>query len=60
MAPNVLETDAIATINKIFPNQVKVKNRAQYHNRVKINKNSGIKLANSAKKKTVRIFLILL
>lgn len=29
MAPNVLETDAIATINKIFPNQVKVKNRAQ-------------------------------
>lgn len=29
MAPNVSETDAIATINKIFPNQVKVKNRAQ-------------------------------
>ncbi len=29
MAPNVSESDAIATINKIFPNQVKVKNRAQ-------------------------------
>ncbi len=29
MAPNVSETDAIETINKIFPNQVKVKNRAQ-------------------------------
>lgn len=29
MAPNVSEADAIATINKIFPNQVKVKNRAQ-------------------------------
>lgn len=29
MAPNVSETDAIAKINKIFPNQVKVKNRAQ-------------------------------
>jgi lipoprotein-releasing system permease protein len=29
MAPNVSETDAIATINKIFPNQVKIKNRAQ-------------------------------
>ena len=29
MAPNVSESDAIAAINKIFPNQVKVKNRAQ-------------------------------
>jgi lipoprotein-releasing system permease protein len=29
LAPNVSETDAIETINKIFPNQVKVKNRAQ-------------------------------
>ena len=29
MAPNVSESDAIETINKIFPNQVKVKNRAQ-------------------------------
>ena len=29
MALNVSETDAIETINKIFPNQVKVKNRAQ-------------------------------
>jgi lipoprotein-releasing system permease protein len=29
LAPNVSESDAIATINKIFPNQVKVKNRAQ-------------------------------
>lgn len=29
MAPNVSESDAIATINKIFPNQVKIKNRAQ-------------------------------
>ena len=29
MAQNVSEKDAIATINKIFPNQVKVKNRAQ-------------------------------
>lgn len=29
IAPNVSETDAIETINKIFPNQVKVKNRAQ-------------------------------
>ena len=29
MAPNVSETDAIETINTIFPNQVKVKNRAQ-------------------------------
>lgn len=29
MAPNVSETDAIETINKIFPNQVKIKNRAQ-------------------------------
>lgn len=29
MAPNVSEKDAIATINKIFPNQVKIKNRAQ-------------------------------
>jgi lipoprotein-releasing system permease protein len=29
MAPNVSESDAIATLNKIFPNQVKVKNRAQ-------------------------------
>ena len=29
IAPNVSESDAIATINKIFPNQVKVKNRAQ-------------------------------
>lgn len=28
-APNVSESDAIETINKIFPNQVKVKNRAQ-------------------------------
>ena len=29
LAQNVSEKDAIATINKIFPNQVKVKNRAQ-------------------------------
>lgn len=29
LAPNVSETDAIETINKIFPNQVRVKNRAQ-------------------------------
>ena len=29
LAPNVSETDAIETITKIFPNQVKVKNRAQ-------------------------------
>jgi lipoprotein-releasing system permease protein len=29
LAPNVSESDAIATITKIFPNQVKVKNRAQ-------------------------------
>ena len=29
LAPNVSESDAIATINTIFPNQVKVKNRAQ-------------------------------
>ena len=29
MAQNVSEKDAIETINKIFPNQVKVKNRAQ-------------------------------
>ncbi len=29
MAPNVSESDAIETINNIFPNQVKVKNRAQ-------------------------------
>ena len=29
IAPNVSESDAIATINTIFPNQVKVKNRAQ-------------------------------
>ena len=29
IAPNVSESDAIETINKIFPNQVKVKNRAQ-------------------------------
>jgi lipoprotein-releasing system permease protein len=29
LAPNVSETDAIETINKIFPNQVKIKNRAQ-------------------------------
>ena len=29
MAPNVFESDAIEIINKIFPNQVKVKNRAQ-------------------------------
>jgi lipoprotein-releasing system permease protein len=29
LAPNVSETDAVETINKIFPNQVKVKNRAQ-------------------------------
>jgi lipoprotein-releasing system permease protein len=29
LAPNVSETDAIETINKIFPNQVIVKNRAQ-------------------------------
>lgn len=29
MAPNVTESAAIETINKIFPNQVKVKNRAQ-------------------------------
>lgn len=29
MAPNVSESDAIETLNKIFPNQVKVKNRAQ-------------------------------
>lgn len=29
LAPNISESDAIETINKIFPNQVKVKNRAQ-------------------------------
>lgn len=29
IAPNVSETDAIARLNTIFPNQVKVKNRAQ-------------------------------
>ena len=29
IAPNVSESDAIEKINKIFPNQVKVKNRAQ-------------------------------
>jgi lipoprotein-releasing system permease protein len=29
LAPNVSETDAIETINKIFPNQVRVKHRAQ-------------------------------
>ena len=29
LAPNVSESEAIETINKIFPNQVKVKNRAQ-------------------------------
>lgn len=29
LSQNVSEKDAIATINKIFPNQVKVKNRAQ-------------------------------
>jgi lipoprotein-releasing system permease protein len=29
LAPNVSESDAVETINKIFPNQVKVKNRAQ-------------------------------
>jgi lipoprotein-releasing system permease protein len=29
IAPNVSESDAMETINKIFPNQVKVKNRAQ-------------------------------
>lgn len=29
LAPNISESDAIDTINNIFPNQVKVKNRAQ-------------------------------
>lgn len=29
LAPNVSESDAVTTINKIFPNQVKIKNRAQ-------------------------------
>ncbi len=29
MAPNTSESDAVDTLNKIFPNQVKVKNRAQ-------------------------------
>ena len=29
IAPNVSESDAIAKINSIFPNQVKIKNRAQ-------------------------------
>lgn len=29
LAPNILEEDAVAKINSIFPNQVKVKNRAQ-------------------------------
>ncbi|SEP72962.1 ABC transporter permease [Flavobacterium urocaniciphilum] len=29
LAPNVIEEDAVATINSIFKNQVKIKNRAQ-------------------------------